>query len=236
MKKILALFLAILMIVSCGIALGDEIYGDTVDGDLLFNNIPWGTHKDDVLKFLKEKYSDIEIEVEENEYEYGDIKLVVCTYTNKQGWKSICKVGDMEVDKILCRYICEDGKYDNGLVCASYRNENYSTYKSMVEMLQHKYGNPYEYKKHTINDTYQKLDGNEYIWRNKERNQSISIYEADEMLDIGAYFGASDPKYSNEMYIEYQNDEMWDYYTGKRDLFEAKQKEDEIANKDYDGL
>ena len=50
MKRMVALFLAFMMMAACGMAMADE--GTKTEDDFLFNNLAWGTHKDDVFKAI----------------------------------------------------------------------------------------------------------------------------------------------------------------------------------------
>ena len=134
MKRMVALFFAFMMMTACGKAMADE--GTKTDGDFLFNNLAWGTHKDDVFKAITEMCSGIEIEAEEEEIEFGNLLQVICTYKNKQSGESICKVGEMEVKQIVAEYLCEDGKYDYALYAISFQSEDRSSFENILEKYQ----------------------------------------------------------------------------------------------------
>ena len=235
MKKNIIIILAVIVTVICSIAFAEEtVYGNKINGDILFNNLAWGKSRDDVFSFLKDKFNDV---VEEcNEYEYGKIKQVVCTYTNNNKY-SMGKVGDMEIDEIVVWYINEEGKYNNSMFFAQYKSEDNSTFLSMVEMLEYKYGSPYSsYKDYSSGRNY-KGEVDRFIWKNQNETQELTITRENTVADIGAMLGlGSSIEHTRTTTIHYSNEEIWSYLKNHRELFEAQQKEDELENKDYDGL
>jgi len=236
LKKAVVMIALALLIAACNIALAEEtVVGNKTDEDILFNNLEWGTGRDEVFAFLQEKFCDIELKETCSEYEYGHIKQVICTYSNKD-YGIIGMVGDMEIDEITVWYICEEGKYDYSMYAAQYKSEDYSPFKDMVEMLEYKYGSPYSYYEENSDSMGSTFDIDRFSWINQDETQKLTITRNNNALDFGIFFGKSSITYEKNIEIYYVDTVMSGYLSNHREEFEAQQKEDEMANKDYNGL
>lgn len=236
-KRVIAIAL-VLVILFCNAAIAEEtVFGNSVEGDILFNNLEWGTSREEVFSFLKDNFNsnDVELEEECNEYEYGKVKQVVCNYSNMH-YGNLGKVGDMDIDEITVWYIYEEGKYDYSMYAAQYRGESYSAFESMKEMLEYKYGGPYSYYEENSSSYGSTFDIDRFIWKNVAETQELWITRNNNALDFGILFGKSDITYYKNTEIYYSNAEMSSYVNVQREIYEAQSKEDEMAGKNYDGL
>ena len=208
-----------------------EIIGSKFDGDILFNDIKWGTNRDEVFKVLKGKFPNIR-ESDCTEYEYGKIKMVVYTYTG------IGKVGDMKVDELYVRYLNEEGKYDYALFNADYYCEDLSVYKSMAEMLEYKYGTPYSHKVDNSITDDSVYDVDSFTWRNKDGSQALTITRNNNVHDLAKALGMAGlgKIYDENIRIWYRDVGMDNYYDQQKEIYNAQQKDEEMSNKDYNGL
>ena len=214
MKRMVALFFAFMMMASCSMAMADE--GTKTDGDFLFNNLAWGTNKDDVFKAITEMCSGIEIKAEEEEIEFGNLLQVICTYKNKQSGESICKVGEMEVKQIVAEYLCEDGKYDYALYAISCQSEDRSSFENMLEMYQASLGSLYDMKDIAVDNEHQVISGQEITWKNSDETQTVSIVQSRNKTDAFGYrTGNSKPKFTDHLQIWFTNVEMEQYLQQK---------------------
>lgn len=209
--------------------------GFTYNGDILFNDIKWGTSRDEVAKILKERYPTI-VEKNCNEYEYGATKVAICTYKSSS-YGSLGTVGDMEVDEITVWYMREDGKYNEySIYAAEYQCDSYSQYKAMAEMLEYKYGRPYAHYTENSEAYGSTFDVDKFTWANKELSQKVSITRNNNVMDFGILFGKSSKTYEKTIEIYYRDVYVGNYVSQQRELSEAKEKEEEMSNKNYEGL
>lgn len=242
MKKVFSCLMAFVLLLSsmAAIAEGSDdpdtiIYGNKVKGDILFNDMAWLTSREDVFNFLKEKFNDVELKETEYVSDYGDVKDIACTYENVNGG-TIGVVGEMEISKIKVDYIYQEGKYD-GMYAAAYQCEDLQVFDGMAEMLQYKYGDPYSYT-----DSHNELDSGtgfgfsytddvRYKWMNIDETQTLTIQQLDMVTTI-----LGETTSAKWVKISYANAEISTYVEEQEDAYEAAQKEDEMASKDYDGL
>lgn len=237
LKKAVVMILLALLITNCCVALAEEtVIGSKTDKEILFNNLEWGTGRDEIFAFLQEKFSDIELKETCRENEYGRIKQVICTYSNKN-YGIIGMVGDMEIDEITVWYICEDGKFDYSMYAAEYMSEDYSPFKDMTEMLEYKYGSPYSYYENNSSDTWTAYDIDKFTWVNQDETQELSITRNNNALDFGKLiFGKSNITYEKNIKIRYADSVVGEYVSVQRENFVAQQYENEMDSKNYDGL
>lgn len=209
--------------------------GYTYKGDILFNDTPWGTSRDEVVKKLKEKYPSL-VEDHCNEYDYGSTKVAICTY-DSGSYQSLGTVGDMEVDEITVWYMREDSKYnDYSMYAAEYQCDSYAEYKAMAEMLEYKYGSPYAHYTENSEAYGSTFDIDKFTWANDELSQKVSITRNNNVMDFGALIGSSSKTYEKTIEIYYRDVYISNYVSQQRELSEAREKEEEMSNKNYDGL
>lgn len=243
MKRYIALIFSLIMLLSImnvAFAYDNEtVFGNKFDGDILFNNLQWGISKDDVVRFLEEKFNseenNVKIEEKYNEYDYGTLKDIICTYTNSNGG-IIGTVGDMDIDEIVIRYIYEEGKYNYSMYSALYSSEDYGKYSSMLEMLEYKYGSPYSHYEEDSESYGSTFNIDMFRWLSADEKQRLSITRNNNVYDFGIFFGKSSKTYEKNIDIAYSRIDISDYVNNQRIIYEAQQKEEEMANKDYDGL
>ncbi len=242
MKRFITMSLAIIIlmsVVNSAFAYENEtVFGNKVNGEILFNNLPWGTSREDVVHFLEEKFNSDKVKLKEDykEYDYGTLKQIVCTYENTYNGK-IGTVGDMDIDEIVIWYIYEEGKYNNSMYGARYTCESYSTYKTMAEMLEYKYGTPYSHYEEDSESYGSTFNVDRFTWLNKDETQELSITRNDSVLDFGFFLGMSGSKsYERSITIQYMRNDIDQYITNQREIYEAQQKENDLSNKNYDGL
>lgn len=211
-------------------------FGDTYKGDILFNDTPWGTGRNEVFASLQKRFPTI-YEKECKEYDYGNTKVAACTYTSSS-YDGLGKVGDMDVDSITVWYIREDGKYnDYSMYAAEYQCDRNSQYLAMAEMLQYKYGSPYAHHAESSVEYAATFDVDKFTWANEELSQKVSITRNNNVMDFGLLVtGISDKKYQTTIEIYYRDVYVSNYVSQQKELSEARDKANEMANKNYEGL
>ena len=193
------------------------IYSKTTDGDILFNDLQWGTDQDAVFQVLSNLFSNATIDVEQRFVDFGTGKQVVCEYTNKEK-RYLGKIGEIDISKVKVYFLLDNGKNNCQMYYAEYESYDYSKYNKMAEMINYKYGEPYSYKKESTEYSYFEST----TWKNKDKTHELILSRA---ID-----------FEKRLTIEYIDSMTSSYVTNQKELYESQKKEEELANKNYEGI
>ena len=219
------------------LALAEEVYGFKTKEDIAFVDMEWAQNREAVYDYLKERYGDAElVEEVDFEYDYTD-RIIVRSYKyyDNKNPDYLCSVGDVSVDYIIISYLIEDGKFDEVMDYGQYHSKEYDKFVELAEMLQYKYGDPYSKDHNETNTSFYRNISDKVLWKNEDETRSITLRRYDKWgVSDGGEEGL-ELTYSDHEFSDYLSTQFADYLE-REEQREAQEKEDELRNKNYDGL